>query len=109
LRDTRSRDRRRAARATGGGEGRAGAGHGDRSAGAARARRGAGGACVGGGAIGWGVASLDVGSTVRGCELPGVREHALATRPIRTLVDRVGDCVEQAAKAAAGTVRVLVV
>ena len=28
------------------------------------------------------VASLDVGSTVRGLELPGVREHALATRPI---------------------------
>lgn len=33
------------------------------------------------------VASLDVGSTVRGLDLPGVREHALATRPIRTFVD----------------------
>jgi selenide,water dikinase len=33
------------------------------------------------------VASLDVGSTVRGLELPGVREHALATRPIRAFVD----------------------
>lgn len=32
------------------------------------------------------VASLDVGSTVRGLELPGVREHALATRPIADFV-----------------------
>jgi selenide,water dikinase len=35
------------------------------------------------------VASLDVGSSLRGLELPGVREHALATRPIRGFVDRV--------------------
>ena len=28
------------------------------------------------------LASLDVGSTVRGLDLPGVREHALATRPV---------------------------
>ena len=33
------------------------------------------------------VASLDIGSSVRGLELPGVREHALATRPIRGFVD----------------------
>lgn len=33
------------------------------------------------------VASLDVGSSVRGLELPGVAEHALATRPIRAFVD----------------------
>ena len=32
------------------------------------------------------VASLDVGSTVRGLDLPGVREHALATRPIGRFV-----------------------
>ncbi|MBW2243135.1 MAG: selenide, water dikinase SelD [Deltaproteobacteria bacterium] len=38
-------------------------------------------------------ASLDVGSTVRGTELPGVREHALATRPIREFVDRVDGAV----------------
>lgn len=31
-------------------------------------------------------ASLDVGSTVRGLDLPGVREHALATRPIGRFV-----------------------
>lgn len=35
------------------------------------------------------VASLDVGSTLRGLELPGVREHALATRPIRDFGDRL--------------------
>ncbi len=33
--------------------------------------------------------SLDVGSTVRGLDLPGVREHALATRPIGTFVGEV--------------------
>jgi selenide,water dikinase len=33
------------------------------------------------------VASLDVGSSVRGLELPGVSEHALSTRPIRRFVD----------------------
>jgi selenide,water dikinase len=59
--------------------------------------------------IAWDLASLDVGSTVRGCDLPGVREHALATRPIRTLVDRVAARVEEAARSAAGTVRVVVV
>jgi selenide, water dikinase len=32
------------------------------------------------------VASLDVGATVRGLDLPGVREHALSTRPIARLV-----------------------
>lgn len=35
------------------------------------------------------VASLDVGSTVRGLELPGVGAHALATRPIRRFLDRL--------------------
>jgi selenide,water dikinase len=33
------------------------------------------------------VASLDVGSSVFGLDLPGVRAHALATRPIRDFVD----------------------
>jgi selenide,water dikinase len=36
------------------------------------------------------VASLDVGSTVRGLDRPGVREHALATRPFRDSVQRLG-------------------
>ena len=34
--------------------------------------------------------SLDVGSTVRGLELPGVREHALSTRPIASFVQALG-------------------
>jgi selenide,water dikinase len=59
--------------------------------------------------IPWDVASLDVGSTIRGRELPGVREHALATRPIRALVDRVAARVEEAVRTAAGTVQVRVV
>jgi selenide,water dikinase len=44
------------------------------------------------------VASLDLGSSVRGRELPGVEEHALATRPIRSFVDRL----EARLRAAAG-------
>ena len=35
------------------------------------------------------VASLDVGSEVRGLDLPGVARHALATRPIRSFVDEL--------------------
>jgi selenide,water dikinase len=57
--------------------------------------------------IAWDLASLDVGATVRGQDLPGVREHALATRPIRSLVDGVVGRVEQAASA--GAVRVVIV
>jgi selenide,water dikinase len=57
--------------------------------------------------IAWDVASLDVGATVRGRDLPGVREYALATRPIRSLVDSVVGRVEQAASA--GAVRVVAV
>ncbi len=37
--------------------------------------------------IAYDVASLNVGSGVRGLALPGAREHALATRPIRAFVD----------------------
>lgn len=40
-------------------------------------------------ALSYNLASLDVGSSVLGLELPGVREHALATRPIRGFVDRL--------------------
>jgi NADH dehydrogenase FAD-containing subunit len=40
-------------------------------------------------AVAYDVASLDVGSTVQGLDLPGVRAHALATRPIRAFVDRL--------------------
>jgi selenide,water dikinase len=52
------------------------------------------------------VASLDVGATVRGLDLPGVREHALATRPIARLVDeldaRVGALPERPRVAVVG-------
>jgi selenide,water dikinase len=40
-------------------------------------------------------ASLDVGSTVRGLDLPGVRDHALATRPIGRFVREVDREVER--------------
>jgi selenide,water dikinase len=59
--------------------------------------------------IAWDVVSLDVGSTVRSHDLPGVREHALATRPIRLLVDRVGARVAEAVRSTAGTTRIVVV
>ncbi|MGH0037440.1 MAG: selenide, water dikinase SelD [Myxococcota bacterium] len=46
--------------------------------------------------IAYDLASLDVGSGVRGLELPGVREHALATRPIRDFIDRLGERLARA-------------
>jgi len=39
--------------------------------------------------VAYDTASFDVGSTVSGLDLPGVREHALPTRPIVELVARV--------------------
>jgi selenide,water dikinase len=42
------------------------------------------------------VVSFDIGSTVAGQELPGVKEHALATRPIGRFVRRVEEWVERA-------------
>jgi selenide, water dikinase len=44
--------------------------------------------------IAYDVASLDVGATVRGLDLPGVREHALATRPIGSFVARLESRLE---------------
>lgn len=35
------------------------------------------------------VLSIDVGSTTRGADIPGVREHALATRPIGELMRKI--------------------
>jgi selenide,water dikinase len=40
-------------------------------------------------AVRYDTASFDVGSTVGGLDLPGVRQHALPTRPIARLIDRV--------------------
>ena len=42
------------------------------------------------------VVSFDIGSTVAGLDLPGVREHAVATRPIGRFVGRVQKVVDQA-------------
>lgn len=52
-----------------------------------------------GSSVAYDLASLDIGSTVVGLDLPGVREHALATRPIGTFVERIGE-VERAAREA---------
>ena len=54
------------------------------------------------------VASLDVGSTVRGLDLPGVRGHALATRPIGEFVREVDASVETLSRLGRA-VRILVV
>jgi selenide, water dikinase len=40
--------------------------------------------------------SFDVGSTVAGQDVPGVREHALATRPIGEFVRRAGELLDRA-------------
>ncbi len=42
------------------------------------------------------LAAFDIGSTVAGLDLPGVREHALPTRPIGRFVQRVGEIVDRA-------------
>jgi selenide,water dikinase len=41
------------------------------------------------------VASFDVGSTVAGLDLPGVRQNALPTRPIAELVERIDALAER--------------
>ena len=54
------------------------------------------------------LASIDVGSTVRGLDLPGVADHALATRPIGDFVRAVDE--RMAAFASAGrSPRILIV
>ncbi|MEJ2085444.1 MAG: FAD-dependent oxidoreductase [Acidobacteriota bacterium] len=42
-------------------------------------------------------ASLNIGSTVAGLDTPGIRAHAIPTRPISDLVSRVDSLVSQAA------------
>jgi selenide,water dikinase len=49
---------------------------------------------AGGSSVAYDVASLDVGSSVLGIELPGVREHALATRPIGEFAAKLADRLE---------------
>ena len=47
-------------------------------------------------AVSYDVASIDIGSTVAGLDLPGVREHALPTRPISLLVERIDQLITRA-------------
>jgi len=47
-------------------------------------------------AVAYDIASIDIGSTVSGLELPGVREHALPTRPISLLVERIDELITRA-------------
>ncbi|HEY2774532.1 MAG TPA: FAD-dependent oxidoreductase [Candidatus Binatia bacterium] len=48
---------------------------------------------AGGRAIAYDVASIDIGSSVAGLDLPGVREHALATRPVAHLAGEIDRCL----------------
>ena len=57
--------------------------------------------------IAYDTVSFDVGSTVAGLELPGVREHAIPTRPIGGFVRRVDEVL--AAARARGPARIVVV
>ena len=57
--------------------------------------------------IAYDTVSFDVGSTVAGFELPGVREHAIPTRPIGGFVRRVDEVL--AAARARGPARIVVV
>jgi selenide, water dikinase len=49
------------------------------------------------------LASLDIGSTVAGLDLPGVRKRALPTRPISELVARIDGLVERIRSRPSGT------
>ncbi len=55
------------------------------------------------------VASLNVGSTVAGLDVPGVREHALATRPIGKFVEMIARRFDEARLRAGERVRLVVV
>ncbi len=52
-------------------------------------------------------ASLDIGSTVAGAELPGIAAHALPTRPIARLVERLDELLT-AARGSDGPFRLVV-
>lgn len=54
------------------------------------------------------LASVDVGSTVRGLDVPGVREHAVATRPIGRFVGEIDARIARVS-AAGGRPRIVLV
>jgi selenide,water dikinase len=60
-------------------------------------------------AVPYDIASFDIGSTVAGLDLPGVREHALPTRPIGLFVGRMDDVLAAARRCDGGSFRVMVV
>jgi len=60
--------------------------------------------------VSYDLASFDIGSTVAGLDIPGVREYALPTRPIGRFVDRFAAFLDAQRDRAAGTpLRVVVV
>jgi selenide,water dikinase len=59
--------------------------------------------------VSWEVASLDVGSDVRGLRLPGVREHALPTRPIGVFARRLAAALDEMSSRTGGPPRIVVV
>ncbi len=61
------------------------------------------------GSVAYDVASVNIGSTVAGLDLPGVREHALPTRPIGDFVTRVDELIERAQRHGRETPFVVVV
>ena len=64
----------------------------------------------GGDSIGYDIVAFNIGSTVANLDLPGVREHAVPTRPISRFVQRIDDLIEQARAHGAGSpFRVIVV
>ena len=50
------------------------------------------------------VASFDIGSTVAGLDLPGIRDHAVPTRPIGRFVQRVEGLIERLRETGEGRV-----
>jgi selenide,water dikinase len=50
----------------------------------------------GGDAVSYDLASFNIGSTVAGLDTPGVRQHAIPTRPISGLIETIDALVEQA-------------
>jgi selenide,water dikinase len=50
----------------------------------------------GGPAVAYDLTSINIGSTVAGLELPGIRQHALPTRPIGELVRRSDELISRA-------------
>ena len=53
--------------------------------------------------------SFDIGSTVAGLDLPGVRRHALPTRPIGRFVERLAAVLEAARRDPDGRLQVVIV